>query len=168
MLSRLKSTGTNVSAAGTAIARACELLALPLLRGGRIDFEHAQAIGKRIAIRKRVQTGAEHDVLRNAARNRRGQRVLGEAAADRHERAQAPGRRGPLALVIEKRFGSLADDAQGERIGEDAGWSRIWWAARRRATRHAVRLGVPSSMPGRTRADYGVVRLFASSARNAW
>jgi hypothetical protein len=52
-----------------------------------IDFENAQ-VRKRIAIRKCIETRAEHDVLPHTACDRLGQRILGEAASHREECAK--------------------------------------------------------------------------------
>ena len=53
---------------------------LPLLRCRVIHLEHAQP-GVPVSIRERVKAGPEENVLRDALRNRAGQRVFGKAAA---------------------------------------------------------------------------------------
>ena len=129
--------------AGWTMAASGEESALPLLRGGKVDFEDAQ-VGKRIAIGEGVEAGAENYVLRDALRDGLGQPVFSVAAARGHEGAEGARDAKFLADGIELK--SRPKQRHSDGICEDAGRSRTWWTARSSATRRAVLLARPVSM----------------------
>lgn len=93
-----------------------EQRALPLLRGGKIDFEDAK-IRKRIAIGEGIKTSAQDDVLRDALRYGLGQTVLRIAAAHSHKGTKGAGER--LHLVLAIVFKTSAEKRDSDRVVED-------------------------------------------------
>ena len=99
--------------------RGGEEIAFPGLRRRVVNFENAQAGAKGIAIGKGVEARAEYDHLANATVNRGGQGIFRESRPDGDEEAHSrPG--GILQRVARHRRGILAQDSDGERIGENA------------------------------------------------
>lgn len=82
-----------------------------------IHLEDVQPAGsERIAVGKRIQSGAQHHVLANAAFEGLGKLILGVPAAYREERAQRS-REGLLGIGWLFRF--AARNRHGQRIFED-------------------------------------------------
>ena len=97
-------------------ARALERLRVPV-----VHFEHLQrAVG--IPAGEGVQSRTQDHVLADAVRHGVRQYVFGEPASGREERAQV-GRDAAgfesLRLRLERRARLRADDAKGERVGQD-------------------------------------------------
>jgi len=107
-----------------------------------IDLENAQ-IRMRIAIRECIEAGPENDVLPRTALDSIRQLIFGIAAARNYERcmwwetelADSSG------IEINRAASSGPMIATAKGSSRTFGLSSIWWAARRAATRNAVRLG---------------------------
>ncbi len=108
-----------------------KLLELPGLRGGVVDFKHAQ-VGMRVAVGEGIESGAQDCVLYDSVLDGAGEFVLGEAAAGGHEGAKGAGEGVILFGIGAERCGGLgADDPQRQGSSRTLGSSRSWCAARR-------------------------------------
>jgi len=96
-----------------------ELVALPGLGGGMVDFEDSHA-GMGVAVGEGIESGAEDNVLRDALGDGASEFVFGEAAAGGHEGAEGAGESVMLfGIGAEIICGFGADDAESERIVEN-------------------------------------------------
>jgi hypothetical protein len=84
-----------------------------------IDLENAQLVSEWVAVRKRVQSRAEHHDLTDAAFNRRGQSIFRKACSHGNEESQPASRRGTFCLAHDG-LGVIAQYAQGERVRKDS------------------------------------------------
>jgi hypothetical protein len=84
-----------------------------------IDLENAQLVPEWGAVRKRVQSRAEHHDLTDAAFNRRGQSIFRKACSHGNEESQPLSGRVTFCLAHDG-LGVFAQNAQGERIRKDS------------------------------------------------
>ena len=129
-----------------------EELSLPGLGGGVVDLEDLEMrVG--VAVGEGVEAGTEEDVLGDSAGDSPGEEVFGVTAAGDEEGAKSDGERARLVRGIAAGgafdFGGVrAEDGDGDGVSE---YERVgvgiksWWAARRMATRRAVREGAACS-----------------------
>jgi hypothetical protein len=73
--------------------RRLQALELPGLSRGMVHFKHSQISGIRVTVSKRVEAGAENDVLRHVLLNGLGQLLFGVPAAGHHEGAKRSSKR---------------------------------------------------------------------------
>jgi hypothetical protein len=86
-----------------------------------IDFEDSK-LGKRIAVRERVEPRAENDILSDTGRNRRDHAILGDAAAHGQERAKTrheDASAAPSWIGVEDGLRLRAQHRPGQGIAED-------------------------------------------------
>ena len=88
-----------------------EFFALPLLRGGKVNFKDAER-RVRIAIGEGVEPGTENDVLRDAVCNGFSEEVFCVAASDSHKGAEVARdrMRGALKIALEAEAKERKDD----------------------------------------------------------
>jgi hypothetical protein len=84
-----------------------------------IDLENAQLVPEWVAVRKRVQSRAEHHDLTDAAFNRRGQSIFRKACPHRDEESQ-PASGWVTFCFAHEGLGVFAQNGQGERIRKDS------------------------------------------------
>jgi hypothetical protein len=99
-------------------ARGLQAFSLPRLGGRVIDFKDTEPVLRWVAIRVGVQAGAQDHQLRGSLVHRRGEGILRQTRPGGDEQAHTAAQRIFLSATQDG-FLVLAEDAHGERVGED-------------------------------------------------